>query len=332
MKEYSAEIERLGAELKSKRDKKNLTLEAASVQLKIQPAYIEAIEEGKIELLPTGFYRKSFIKEYCALLGARQLGEAYIAALAGVEESISAEKAAEQLKQQKESKSGNELVRDREYKAFNARPLLIAAVVLLVLGVGAIFLFKPDISSKAKGNGVMQLSGGTEVIIKEKEAEDKKREAIAEEKARKLAEERAKAEEEQLSAEKEENAEATANADGTAENASVTTDRVEKAEDAQKELKLAKNVLYISAPEQDVTIKVSQDKIPVYEGLVHKGKAMRFKVEGELPVRVRYENPNKTEVIFGGTEFKPLHPSNQGRSRYYWSDGTVTFTANKQQR
>jgi len=332
MKEYGAEVKRLGAELKSKRDKKNLTLEAVSVELKILPAYIEAIEEGKIEQLPTGFYRKSFIKEYCALLGAHELAKDYIEVAAAIEDNIDTKRIAAESKHHRERRGKNELVSDKQYKQFDANSLLMASLLLLVLGIGVIFLFKPDISSKAKSNGVMQLSGGTEVVIKEKEAKDKKRQEIAEEKARKLAEERAKAEEEQLATGTEENAETATTAEGAVENASVVDDKVEKDEDTQKDLKLAKNVLYISAPEQDVTIKVSQDKISVYEGVVHKGKAMRFKVEGEVPVRVRYENPNKTEVIFGGTEFKPLHPSNQGRSRYYWSDGTVTFTLNKQQR
>lgn len=319
MNEYSAEITRLGAELKAIRDKNNLTVEAVSAKLRIQQAYIDAIEQGKVDILPTGFYRKSFIKEYCRLFGAEQLFKQYEEALAGLEEQTNAKKAAEAEKQRNENVPGSALVRDREYKPFNAKPLLIVAAVMVLLAVGAIFFFKTDISMNAKGKGVMQLAGGTEVIVKEKEAEDKKREQIAEERARKLAEERAKAEEEQLAVD----------ASSTEETASNTENAEQAAADAQKEQKLAKNELYISAPEQDITITVSQNKIPVYEGKVLKGKAMRFKVEGEFPMRVRYENPNKTEVTYGGVEFKPLHPSNQGRSRYYWSDGKVTFTANR---
>lgn len=64
------------ARLASLRRGKDLSLSAIAVQTKIRPCYIQAIEEGNLDLLPRGSYRLSFLKQYAESIDsgiARQL-------------------------------------------------------------------------------------------------------------------------------------------------------------------------------------------------------------------------------------------------------------------
>jgi len=311
MEEHITRNAVLGAELKKIRESKGLSLEDVSAHLRIQPDYLNRIETDRLDLLPSGFYRKTFIKEYCRYFGAEALWKQYEAFFDEIERQKALEQAAASAC---ETASENKLVREREYKLDNNKPLLIGAGIMLLAAIVFIFVFRTSVISGAKGDKVMQLSGGTEVIIEQKKEQERKQEQIAEEKAKKLSEERAKAEE----------AEVEKEADNQQQEAAQQTD-------VANDTPLAKNELLIFAPTQDITIKASQGQAMIFEGKIEKGKSMRLKVEGELPMCVRYENPNKTEVTYAEKEFKPLHPSDKGRSRYYWSDGAITFTRNKQQ-
>lgn len=310
MEDFIARITKLGAELKKIRENSNLSVEDISSRLRIQRSYLEAIESGKIELLPSGFYRKTFIKEYCLYLSAENLWQQYEDVFTEIERQKT-ERAAQRILN--EPAQTNKFVREKEeYKPLNRKSLLIGAGVVVTLAIIFAIAFHSKVTLATKGDKVMQLSGGTEVIIEQKKAEERKKQQLEEEKARKLAEERAKAEEASLATESNSSEENTAQTEENNGNP------------------LAENELLISAPNQEITIKATQGEATIFEGKVEKGKSMRFKVEGELPMRVRYENPNKTDVTYGGKEFKPLHPSEKGRTRYYWSDGSVTYTVKKQ--
>ncbi|WP_171038020.1 RodZ domain-containing protein [Aquibacillus sediminis] len=54
----------IGAKLKEAREAKNLTLEDIQKITKIQTRYLQAIEKGKMDIMPGNFYVRAFIKEY----------------------------------------------------------------------------------------------------------------------------------------------------------------------------------------------------------------------------------------------------------------------------
>lgn len=56
-------------EIKKAREKKKITLQKASADLKININYLKALEEGCFEKLPEGVYKKNFLRDYCHYLG-----------------------------------------------------------------------------------------------------------------------------------------------------------------------------------------------------------------------------------------------------------------------
>jgi hypothetical protein len=58
----------IGSLLHYHREKRKLDLERVSEDLKIRQDYVEAMEQGRFNLLPTGIYRRSFVKAYSEYL------------------------------------------------------------------------------------------------------------------------------------------------------------------------------------------------------------------------------------------------------------------------
>ncbi|MED2973256.1 MULTISPECIES: helix-turn-helix domain-containing protein [unclassified Fictibacillus] len=59
----------LGNYLREKREEKGLSLEQLQTETKIQKRYLQAIEEGRYEILPGSFYARAFIKNYSETVG-----------------------------------------------------------------------------------------------------------------------------------------------------------------------------------------------------------------------------------------------------------------------
>jgi len=59
----------IAKELKRARLGKKISLQEASSQLKMNIVYLEALEVGDFEALPTGVYRHNFLREYAIFLG-----------------------------------------------------------------------------------------------------------------------------------------------------------------------------------------------------------------------------------------------------------------------
>ncbi len=59
----------IASEIKRARIAKNISLLEASKHLKINIIYLEALERGDFEALPTGVYKVNFLREYGAFLG-----------------------------------------------------------------------------------------------------------------------------------------------------------------------------------------------------------------------------------------------------------------------
>lgn len=75
--EKGEQIIALGAKLKSIREAQGFTTAEMAAETKIQKHYIEAMEAGRLELLPKGPYVRSFLREYCTRLSAADLWRSY---------------------------------------------------------------------------------------------------------------------------------------------------------------------------------------------------------------------------------------------------------------
>ncbi len=58
----------IGSTLRYYREQRKLDLEKISEELKVRPEYLRAMEQGRFDLLPSGFYRRSFLKAYTEYL------------------------------------------------------------------------------------------------------------------------------------------------------------------------------------------------------------------------------------------------------------------------
>ncbi|MGG1574366.1 helix-turn-helix domain-containing protein [Fictibacillus sp. NRS-1165] len=59
----------LGNFLREKREEKGLSLEQLQTETKIQKRYLQAIEDGRYDILPGSFYARAFIKNYSETVG-----------------------------------------------------------------------------------------------------------------------------------------------------------------------------------------------------------------------------------------------------------------------
>jgi transcriptional regulator with XRE-family HTH domain len=58
----------IGSILRYHRDQRKLDLANVAEELKVKLEYLEAMEQGRFDLLPSGFYRRSFLKAYAEYL------------------------------------------------------------------------------------------------------------------------------------------------------------------------------------------------------------------------------------------------------------------------
>ena len=58
----------LGQRLKAEREQRGLTIEKLESETRIQARYFEAIEEDRISDLPSGFFYRSFVRQYARIL------------------------------------------------------------------------------------------------------------------------------------------------------------------------------------------------------------------------------------------------------------------------
>jgi transcriptional regulator with XRE-family HTH domain len=58
----------IGSVLRYHREQKKLSIDQISEELKVREEYLEAMEHGRFDLLPTGFYRRSFLRAYAEYL------------------------------------------------------------------------------------------------------------------------------------------------------------------------------------------------------------------------------------------------------------------------
>ncbi|MCR5334940.1 MAG: DUF4115 domain-containing protein [Synergistes sp.] len=292
----------LGDKLRKLREAQGLTFEDVRAAIKIQKKYIEAIEEGRTEIIPKGPFCRSFIKQYCEYLKADDLWARYDPLLKSINSTKSAS-------------NGEEIVRsgvERE-TAYRRRPLLrifIFAVMLLSIAAAAwvTLRYRGEIAKDA----TTPLDGGTAAVIEDASKD--------------------------VSAEILPSLDKAPASPGSSidlgwmdgkEPAAKASDNAE-----QQGLPAAQPAGQGSAAVPELTvradgviwIKFSTGNKVLFEGLMKKDEVRSFSPDGTEPLRVRYGNPAKTLISWGGGAEARAGTAAKPMTKYYRSDGTVSDT------
>ena len=135
--DFMAKAQELGAELQKRRQTLGLEITFVADKTKITASYIQAIEEGKFELLPKGFYLKNFIRQYCNFLGASKQWSSYT-------ELFELQTEAEKLLNENTNDVDfdKNLVQKDKYRPINNKPVLVMVVLLFSCAIISFFSFK----------------------------------------------------------------------------------------------------------------------------------------------------------------------------------------------
>ena len=301
----------LGAKLKALREAQAISVADVSEHTKIQKHYIAAIEEGNLAALPKGPYTRSFVKQYCTYLEATDLWTFY-------DELTNSQKVIVPAHEIKEEQSYANAVPT----VFKPKSYLWIYIIMAISISAACWItwqYRTDISAVATS----PVSGGTASLPepeKPQESAPEPNPAVP------------------VSADA---ADSSANApqpasvdlgwmDGkkpqppkpaapATQAAVVSTDAMQ----AAAEPTIQKNELKI-IPSGTVWIKVSQNRKTMFEGIIKIGEEKSYTVSDSAPLRIRFGNPAKTNVSWGGNTAPPADSGDKPVTRYYWSDGKVT--------
>jgi cytoskeletal protein RodZ len=131
-------LSELGLRLKNAREEKKITLEELQNMTKIQKRYLQAIEEGKLEMLPGKFYARAFVRSYSEAVGIDP-------------EQLFVEHANELPASQKSSaeippriQSRKTVTTKKTQRVLALLPSVLAIVFLLTIGVGLWYFFQDN--------------------------------------------------------------------------------------------------------------------------------------------------------------------------------------------
>lgn len=292
----------LGDKLRKLREAQGLSFEDIRAAIKIQKKYIEAIEEGNTEIIPKGPFCRSFIKQYCEYLKAEDLWARYDPLLKSINNARSASSGEDAVR------SGIE--RKTTYKRRSLLRICIPAVMLLSVAAAAwvTLRYRGEIARDA----TTPLDGGT-AVIREEASGDTSPDIISSSAAASVSSEPSidlgwmdgKKPAEKAPGSEEQNSQLSVTSGPAAVKSSTAPELTVKADAI-------------------VWIKFSVGSRVLFEGLMKKGEERSFSPDGTEPLRVRYGNPSKTLISWGGgaevqagTVAKPI-------TRYYRSDGSVS--------
>ncbi len=138
----------LGEKLKKLRSDKRTSIGEASKFTKIQPAYLEYLEEGTWEKLPADVYVKGFLRSYADFLG---VDEKILIRLYQREKEIRAN-----LKKNKKTDAKKEKPINISPFIFTPKKILISAIIVLVFA--GLFLLYKEINSFANAPSLIILN------------------------------------------------------------------------------------------------------------------------------------------------------------------------------
>ncbi|HZG76933.1 MAG TPA: helix-turn-helix domain-containing protein, partial [Paenibacillus sp.] len=169
----------LGQLLRKARTEKNISLDQLQETTKIRKRYLEAIEEGKYDILPGTFYVRAFIKQYSEAVGLEP--DEVFRLYAHVIPSADPEPTSEPIRMARRS-----AVNPPERVGKWASALLMIAFPILIIGVVYYYMYsnaesrdnvlpnEPITDSSAaeqQGGGTIENGGGTDAPGADKPAE-----------------------------------------------------------------------------------------------------------------------------------------------------------------
>jgi len=142
--------------LKSSRRKKGLTLEEAEAETKVRVKYLEALEEGRFDILPSNVYALGFLAKYAEFL------------------EIDKEPLLDQFKAERgQSEDISKLVPERRIKEsfFSITPRLIIVLIIILILAGIIGYIIYSVRSFTSPPNLQISSPSSEQVIKEDKVE-----------------------------------------------------------------------------------------------------------------------------------------------------------------
>ena len=300
--EKSAQLADLGAKLKSLREAQGLTAADVAADTKIQKHYIEAMEDGRLELLPKGPYVRSFLKEYCTRLSALDLWRSYDVLTADRKLVVPGAADYRSVEPEQSYSKTPRIFKNRSYA-------WIYAIVILSI-CAAVWLTWQNRGDFAKVSTSPE-TGGTASVAKPA-APPVPAPAPA---AAPAATETAASADSSVDlawmdgkpmAPKQQKQSASSDAAAVSQDAATT---------GSGQLTIASSGV--------VWLKVTQQGKTLFEGILRSGESKDFQ-GGAQQLRVRYGNPGKTSATWNGQQTSPVADSSSPVTRYYKPDGSVS--------
>ena len=144
----------MGSTLKAEREKKGLTIKDIEQETSIRAAYLEALEEGRYDVLPSEVYVKGFIRNYAEFLqlDPAPLVQEYREELHGADAAPVAEKTPKTTSMVNERapfSSGSDF-HERVEKSHRKQIILTAVAAVVIAFVGSIYYFFGEDPSATK--------------------------------------------------------------------------------------------------------------------------------------------------------------------------------------
>ena len=144
----------MGSTLKAEREKKGLTIKDIEQETSIRAAYLEALEEGRYDVLPSEVYVKGFIRNYAEFLqlDPAPLVQEYREELHGADAAPVAEKTPKTTSMVNERapfSSGSDF-HERVEKSHRKQIILTLVAAVVIAFVGSIYYFFGEDPSAAK--------------------------------------------------------------------------------------------------------------------------------------------------------------------------------------
>ncbi len=292
-----AQIKELGSKLRRIREAQKLSIAEISNKTKIQKHYLSAIEEGNLDLLPKGPYVRSFIRQYCEYLSAKDLWSTY--------DSMT-----------KEQKNVSPVFKEHEEQSYSDTPKVFKSrsymwlYLLVVISLGAAgwitWQYRGDMSNVATS----PIDGGTTSLMQSNDIAPKPLSSDA--------------------------VSYPVSVDLVSGEQSVDLTWMDGApSDQPKSVSVApvmqkkpgvqqSKALKVIAENGTVWVKISQSGTIFFEGILTSGESKEYEVGPDNPIRVRFGNPGKTAVTWDAKTISPIGTGSRPITKYFWSDGSTT--------
>lgn len=288
-------LRELGQKLKDIREAQHMEIAEISDATKIQKKYIAAIEDGNIDLLPKGPYKRSFIHQYCEYLNAGDMWKNYDAVTGDLRVCVPIDNNAHREENGDVDYSTRRIFKTRSY-------IWIYAIVVISLAAAGWITWNYRGSVSAPPTN--PVSGGTAPISAQRAQQS---EPVS-----------ADAKSVDLSW-----------MDGKAPAAPQSVAAVSSAPVSQSVPPAANTGELRLSASGTVWLKVTLGRKDLFKGIMKTDEEQSYQVSGDIPLRVRYGNPGKINVAWNGADTGPASTGRSPVTRYYWPDGTVSKSREK---